>query len=91
MRPSTVIYSLSATATAVLLLFVCWVVGLTPASTQERQFIDMLASSSFQSSPQVAAVVHVAAQAPYISRRHFLAAEKAFAQVSLQTSSAVAH
>lgn len=61
------------------LLWVClWTVGVVPASTQERAFIEDLRASPFSSRPQVAAAIAAADGSTYISRLHYFAAEQAF-------------
>lgn len=55
-----------------------WMVGVVPASTQERAFIEDLRASTFSSRPQVAAAISAADSSAYISRQHYFAAEKAF-------------
>ena len=55
-----------------------WMVGVVPASTQERAFIEDLRASTFASRPRVAAAISAADSSPYVSRQHYFAAEKAF-------------
>lgn len=63
----------------ITLLWVClWMVGVVPASTQERAFIEDLRTSTFSSRPLVAAAISAADGSPYVSRQHYFAAEKAF-------------
>ncbi|HMP09481.1 hypothetical protein [Hydrogenophaga sp.] len=59
-----------------------WAVGLTPASAQEREFIALLKESELAQRPPVAAVLAEARGSTYVSRRHFLAAEAAFNEVT---------
>lgn len=55
-----------------------WTWGVVPASAQERAFIHELKTTVFANSPQVAAALHAAENASYISRQHYMAAEDAF-------------
>lgn len=54
-----------------------WIAGLTPASAEEREFIDMARRSVFASAPGVSAALQVTGDARYVSRRHFLAVAEA--------------
>lgn len=70
----------------VILLYIgAWFMGITPASTGEKEFIKMLEQSQFNNSPDVQAVVMVVNNSAYISRKHFFAAEEAFNKVTSST------
>lgn len=69
---------LASMAGGTLLWVGLWTVGVVPASTQERAFIEDLRASPFSSRPQVAAAIAAADGSTYISRLHYFAAEKAF-------------
>lgn len=53
--------------------FGAWLVGITPASQQEREFIQMAMKSSFAKKPSVQAAIKVSNNTIYLSRRHFCA------------------
>lgn len=55
-----------------------WFTGIAPASTSEREFIEMLADSPYRADPRILQVLLNVQDAPYLSRGHFLAAEEAF-------------
>ena len=59
-----------------------WSSGLAPASTAEREFIGLLRESPFAQRPQMAVALAATDDSIYVSRKHFLAAQEAFAAVS---------
>lgn len=69
---------LAVAATVALAWFFAWLLGVTPASAQERLFINELRASQVGEEPRVAGVLSAMDNSLYVSRRHFLAAAEAF-------------
>lgn len=59
-----------------------WTVGLTPANTQQREFISLIRESPFAQRPQITEALAAAGDSVYVSRQHFFAVEAAFNTVS---------
>lgn len=55
-----------------------WMSGVTPASSNEREFISMLGKSQFSTRKQVRTVLASIDKSVYIARSDFFAAEEAF-------------
>ncbi len=68
---------LAVAAAVALAWFFAWLLGVTPASDQERLFITELRASQVGQEPRVAGVVSAVDNSLYVSRRHFLAAVEA--------------
>lgn len=72
---------LGCSALLVALFFAAWVVGITPASKSEREFITLAEKSELRKNPSMKAALGQAGTALYISRRHFFAIEDSFRQI----------